>query len=72
QMSCNRLENAVKPQRLPPLIGNTECCNRLENAVKPQHGAAAQQFCQRCNRLKMRSSRNTSRALNTSKLVVTD
>ena len=34
--SCNRLENAVKPQ-LQAVTGEDRLsCNRLENAVKPQ------------------------------------
>ena len=39
-IGCNRLENAVKPQRVgnggKPLIR----CNRLENAVKPQQNGS--------------------------------
>ena len=34
--SCNRLENAVKPQLLPATADEIADCNRLENAVKPQ------------------------------------
>ena len=34
--SCNRLENAVKPQPMEAGVELGIRCNRLENAVKPQ------------------------------------
>ena len=38
-LSCNRLENAVKPQLALAFALNKQGCNRLENAVKPQQNA---------------------------------
>ena len=38
--SCNRLENAVKPQHLEAFYKRTIGCNRLENGVKPQQNGS--------------------------------
>ena len=50
-MSCNRLENAVKPQHSQGLPYVPDCCNRLENAVKPQLRNKRKHWIKRCNRL---------------------
>ena len=49
--SCNRLENAVKPQLWKPDAVPIRCCNRIENAVKPQQNAAHASSSACCNRL---------------------
>ena len=51
EVSCNRLENAVKPQHIAKTCGSTAGCNRLENAVKPQHPRLARLADFSCNRL---------------------
>ena len=38
--SCNRLENAVKPQQCITWMILSPGCNRLENAVKPQQNGS--------------------------------
>ncbi len=50
-ISCNRLENAVKPQLIVSDIFANARCNRLENAVKPQHLVVVICFTNSCNRL---------------------
>ena len=49
--SCNRLENAVKPQHQDAKGWAGGGCNRLENAVKPQPDRFPITRPQRCNRL---------------------
>ena len=50
-ISCNRLENAVKPQ--PNIIrqASPQSCNRLENGVKPQLARNVRRPFDSCNRL---------------------
>ena len=50
-MSCNRLENAVKPQLFDVPENAVQSCNRLENAVKPQRLCHLGNSGRRCNRL---------------------
>ena len=49
--SCNRLENAVKPQPYLQREKRANSCNRLENAVKPQHHRTGCIWSFSCNRL---------------------
>ncbi|WP_423775108.1 hypothetical protein [Bartonella apis] len=50
-IGCNRLENAVKPQRELGEQIKAVGCNRLENAVKPQHERHDLNNYVGCNRL---------------------
>ena len=50
-MSCNRLENAVKPQPFVQFLTFKGSCNRLENAVKPQRNIPFKHKNESCNRL---------------------
>ena len=64
-LCCNRLENAVKPQRIRPLLSLERCCNRLENAVKPQHYLGSWEWNRSCNRLEnaVKPQQNSSKIL---------
>ena len=49
--SCNRLENAVKPQHDMAARRSLVGCNRLENVVKPQLDGSELTSKSGCNRL---------------------